>query len=379
MSAYTDEDLREAVALVAQHGSPTAAAKALGFEATGQRRLRRVYARAVERGMTGHALGAVPAGYRIKGHSTFFDRDGKVRGQWVKDERERVTLDDALEAIRAAFADVEPVEPVTAPEGVHDDLWGFLFVADLHFLMKAWREATGDNYDVKIAGAALRGAVRRMLGRMPRMKGLTVVMLGDFFHGDVGMSETERSGHRLDMADTRWTKGHVIATDLCAAVIDLGRGVAETVEFSTVPGNHDRRSAWYLAHGLAERYRADPRVTVDLAPTAFKWKVWGEALVSWSHGHLQTAAQMAERVATECRGVWSSVRRSDGFRGHEHRQGLVTRAGTTVRTLLPLTVRDGYAADAMYDGERGMLAVVYDLHAGATIHDLRLPLAPETP
>ena len=72
---------------VNQHGSYKAAAKALGVSKTAIAQSIDILKR--NAALRGHApeydmTRVVPDGFRVKGVSTYYDKDGKTRGQWVK-------------------------------------------------------------------------------------------------------------------------------------------------------------------------------------------------------------------------------------------------------------------------------------------------------
>jgi hypothetical protein len=60
---------------------------------------------------------AVPEGFVAKGVSTYYDKDGQVRGQWVKSslsaERAREVIE---EAIRALSEDIPRSSPIVPPQ-----------------------------------------------------------------------------------------------------------------------------------------------------------------------------------------------------------------------------------------------------------------------
>src|ERR1700684_1604778 len=100
---YKKEDLQQAVDAVAAHGNVGAAARALGIaDAT----LRPRYRIAVHRGfeaqnqalMAGEKA-APPEGYKLKGTSTYYNKDGEVSGQWVKTDAKIEELQKLQKAV----------------------------------------------------------------------------------------------------------------------------------------------------------------------------------------------------------------------------------------------------------------------------------------
>src|SRR5205085_10323161 len=66
----------------------------------------------------------VPDGFKVKGVSTFYDEDGKVRGQWVKSSADDSRAEEILKEFAANLAEgVKGLAPIsTPPKESADDL-----------------------------------------------------------------------------------------------------------------------------------------------------------------------------------------------------------------------------------------------------------------
>lgn len=94
----------------------------------------------------------VPDGFLVKGVSTYYDKDGKLTGQWVKSavdpERQR-------EIIREAFAgfieDASPLAAPPAPLDFQSEVIPWIQIGDAHLGMLDHANEAGEHFDLKIA------------------------------------------------------------------------------------------------------------------------------------------------------------------------------------------------------------------------------------
>ena len=123
----TDEQLQQAVDLVAAHGSKSAAGRAisLGHSAFDNR-----YAQAVARGFEPKVQALLsgdnaspPEGYKLKGTSTLYGEDGKAKLQWVKTDAKTEELQRMQKAaFDALCADLKPISSIKVPRSTSTDL-----------------------------------------------------------------------------------------------------------------------------------------------------------------------------------------------------------------------------------------------------------------
>ena len=120
-----------------------------GEPAAGLKRRAALQGYSPEHGMTKVA----PHGFAVKGVSTYFDADGKQRGQWVKTREDRAVAEQIMrDFVRELTEDIRgKAKPVPAPKLVESDLLVVYPMGDPHFGMYAWADETGDDFDLEIA------------------------------------------------------------------------------------------------------------------------------------------------------------------------------------------------------------------------------------
>lgn len=298
-----------------------------------------------------------------------YDQDGKKLGttRWALSPDE--LSDDTLDRIKAAFVDMPPADPVAAPETVLDDLCTVYPIMDAHVGMHAWaRETGGDDYDLKHAAADMRHAFAKVLAITPASQRAVLIVGGDYFHSDDTRAETPASKHKLDM-DGRFFK-----------VLDVGIGIlAETIHrllqkhrdvlVKVLRGNHDPHSHLTLTFALAERYRDDPRVTVDKDPRDLFMHQWGRCAIFAHHGDKGKPQQMALYLSDVCP-FWSEARHRHYLTGHVHHDQAKDFGPLRWESLRAFCPPDAYAASMGYGGRRALQSLTFHRQDGLVLRAL---------
>lgn len=248
---------------------------------------------------------------------------GAVKGGWLKSREASIQFrmpelpDDTLDRIRAAFEGLEPARLVTPPEAVLDDLCTVYPLMDLHLGMKAWGVETGDqDYDLNLACADLRHAFAKVAALTPPSKEAVLILGGDTLHADDDRAETPTSKHKLDV-DGRQHKVIETAIAILSEVIENLLGKHDRITVRTLRGNHDQHSHMVLTFALSERYRDEPRITVERSPRDLFMKQWGRSAIFAHHGDKGKPEQMALYISDVCP-FWSETRHRHYFVGHVH-------------------------------------------------------------
>lgn len=341
---------KDVLAHLAASGSCASAGRALGMTRQGASDLmRRLVRRAATRGHSpAHDMThLVPDGYHVKGTSTYYDKEGKPRGQWVKSQKDR---DDQLKALAEAVTVLaEPFKRVRAPiprADKHDkDLLCVYPMGDPHLGMFAWARETGQNFDLRTASRNLLAATEHLVNLAPPAKEGLLINLGDFFHRDNNSGVTSRGKNPLD-GDSRWAKVLEVGVRTMRHAIDCALTKHEKVTVINEIGNHDDHSAIMLSLCLREAYEREPRVTIDTSPAKFHWFKFGNTLIGVTHGDTVKPADLPGIMATDCRKDWGRTEHHHWYTGHVHHDGLKEYPGCIVehmRTLAP--------ADAWHRGQ----------------------------
>jgi hypothetical protein len=356
-----------------KHGSITAAAEALKTEPTKLRRwLSEAKRRAARAGWSPEhdMVKPVPEGFHVKGVSTYYDADGRPKGQWVKskvDEEHRVQM--LLDALEKA---IEPrkgcLEPIKAPKQNEKDLLCLYVMGDPHVGMYSWAAETGSDFDVSIAERNLVNAVDHLVALAPPADEALILNLGDYFHSDSVLNRTMRSGHSLDV-DTRW--GRVLQVGIRAMQRCIDRALEKHKHVTVINeiGNHDDHSSIMLGVALAAFYHKEPRVTIDCSPSPFHWYRWDKCLIGVTHGDGPKLAQLPGIMASDKPEDWGQTKYRYWYTGHVHSDALAEFPGCVVESFRTLAPRDMYATRAGYRSMQDMkMDVLHKEHGRINRH-----------
>jgi hypothetical protein len=306
----------------------------------------------------------LPAGQKLRGMSTLYGADGKIAQQWVKtkeDDAEQAAIFRA--ACEAMAADLPQVEPRPALGTYRDDLMAVYPIGDPHIGMYAWKDETGDNWDLEIAERVHCGAMADLVSRAPPAKHAVVLELGDGLHYDSLAAVTPRSGHNLD-ADGRYAKMASVTVKTLRQCITSALDVHDTVEVIIVPGNHDETGALWLAIVLAHVYENEPRVKVHTSPALFHYVRFGNVLLGTHHGHTCKAEKLPGVMACDRAKDWGETLHRHWFTGHVHHESKKEYAGCTVESFNTLAGKDAHAANGGWRSNQSMSCVVFHRERG---------------
>ena len=301
----------------------------------------------------------VPDGYLVRGVSTYYDKAGKPAGQWVKssidEDRQRELMQAATEALAGTVKGLAPLVP--KPKATQADLLAVYPMGDPHFGLLAWAKECGDNFDLKEARRLTLGAVDRLVQSSPAAHKALLLPLGDVFHANDQSNATPTSKHQLDV-DGRFV--HVLQVGIETfrhAILRLLEKHREVV-VRFVAGNHDPQAVWALAFTVAAYFDKNPRVRVDLSPSAHWYMRHGKVLIGATHGDKSKAEQLPGVMACDRAEDWGQARHRYWFCGHVHHASVKEFPGVTVETFRTLAAADAYAAGYGYRAGRDMRCIV---------------------
>lgn len=362
---------KEAVQALAEHGTLTAAAEALGLTPAQLRaRLSELERRAARHGWSPaeDMRATVPAGFHVKGVSTYYrvDPDGSLvpKGQWVKSKSD---AESRLEALAAAIQSAaEPVrglrDPAQVPVVLDSELLCVYPMGDPHLGMHAWAAEAGANFDIDIAEQNLTDAVDHLVDLAPAAREAIVGNMGDFFHADGNMATTT-AGTRVDV-DTRQAKVYRAGIRTMQRVIDLALRKHEIVYVKSLIGNHDENAATMLALCLAALYEREPRVVVDQSPAKFLYHRFGRNLLGFTHGNGVKHAQLGGVMSCDRAEDWGETLERHWYVGHVHHDRVLEVPGCTIETLRTLAPKDAWHAASGYRSGQDMKLDVWHRRHG---------------
>lgn len=274
--------------------------------------------------------------------------------------------DDTLERIRAAFEGMEPAQPTPEPGFVLDDLCNVVLIFDAHFGMHAWgRETGGEDYDIALSRSDLMGALERVIAMAPASGTCVLLVGGDFFHQDDNRAETPASRHRLDV-DGRHFKVLEEGVRLLNLVLSHLLAKHKSLVVRVMRGNHDEHSHLVLTFALAERFREEPRVTIEKTPRDLFTMQWGRTMLAAHHGDKAKPEQMALMLA-DVVPFWSATRYRYAFTGHIHHTQAKDIGGIRWESLRAFAPMDAYAASMGYTSRRALECLTFSKDSGLVV------------
>lgn len=350
-----------AVTAIIEHGSSRKAAAALGLnERTVTAIVAAVRKKAARSGYAPENDMTHPAapGYAVKGTSTLYDADGQVKAQWVKTREDS----ESLEHLREALADLaEPFRGIakatSGPKRTDAETMTVYPIGDAHVGMYAYAAEAGSDFDLSVAEADLCAAVDRLVAVAPASETALVVNVGDFFHSDTSDNRTLQSGHALDV-DTRWSKVLQVGIRALRRCIESALRKHRLVKVVNAAGNHDKHTSAVLSAVLDAFYDKEPRVTVDMSPSAFRYHQFGRVLIGVAHGDKTKPEALGPIMAADMPEAWGQTRHRYWLTGHVHHRRAFELPGCLVESFRTLAARDAWHAENGYRSGRDMHCIV---------------------
>lgn len=357
----TDRE-REIIAEIERWGSGAEAARQLGMsKGSVNGAVKRVKDRAAKAGYSpDHDMTrTVPEGYSVRGVSTYYDAEGKPRGQWVKSRADDVAREAAMRAAYEAMAEELPrVAPTPAPAETESALCNLYTLTDCHVGMLAWGQETGDDWDLKIAEETLTRCFERSVEASPPARVAVVNQLGDWNHWDGLAPVTPTSGHMLD-ADGRFSKMVATSIRILRRIVDYALARHDEVHLIVAEGNHDLASSVWLRLMFTALYENEPRIKVNDSELPYYVFQHGKTMLAFHHGHMAKNGSLPLLFASQYPDAWGATRKRYAHTGHRHHVEIKEHSGMTVCQHSTLAARDAYAARGGWFSERQITAYTY--------------------
>jgi len=362
----SDEDLDISVATYVRcNYSTSEAASVLGLS---PRAMRHRLKTAREKGKmvpSGVIQEPPPLGFSVKGTSTLVGGDGEIKAQWVKTEADKEQREEQFRAFAEELADIVKgkVKPTKEPKSTEADLLTVYPMGDPHIGMYAWADEAGEDFDLDIAERDLTAAMARLVQSAPKSETALILNLGDFFHADNMENRTMRSGNVLDV-DTRWQKVLQVGARAFYTLVQSALKKHRDVVIRNVIGNHDDHSAVFLSLLLDAYYRNEPRVTVELSPSAVWYMRFGKVLIGATHGDKAKWKDLAKIMAVDRPDDWGQSVYRYWHTGHVHHDRVQEDMGVVMECHRTLAAKDAWHAAQGYRSGRAMKCIVYDREYG---------------
>lgn len=353
---------REVLEAIEQHGSARAASIAMGknkghasdtFLAVQKKAAKMGYA--PEHDFTR----PVPEGYVAKGVSTYYNKEGKPTGQWVKASLSQQALVDAMrEAVDGFKDEILPASVIVAPQACEEHLCNLYTFTDYHLGMLAWHKEGGSDWNISLAEKTIVAALSQMIDQSPKAHTAVINIQGDFLHTDGKTPVTPTSKHVLD-ADSRFPKIRRSAIRVIRSLVAMSLQRHQAVHLIIAEGNHDEESAGWLSDLFAVHYEDEPRLSVSDAVLPFYVFEWGTTMLGVHHGHKVKNENLPLLFAAQFPQEWGRTTRREIHCGHRHHRDEKEYNGVTVVQHPTLAARDAYAARGGWIADRAAWAITY--------------------
>ena len=301
----------------------------------------------------------VPDGFKVRGVSTYYNKDGKPAGQWVKsavdNDRQAEIAKAAIQAMTSEITGMSPL--VDPPKQVSQDILAVYPMGDPHIGLHCWGKETGEDFDLKEAERVTMGAIDRLVAVAPGAQHAILLPLGDCFHLDDQTNTTPAHKNQLDV-DTRYQKIIEIGIRMFRYAILRLMQKHEFVTVRFVKGNHDPHSVMALAYAISAYFDNDPRVTIDLSPREHWFYRFGKNLIGATHGDKCKPETLMGVMAVDRAKDWGETAYRYYYCGHVHHSSMKEFPGMTVETVRTLAAADAYAVGRGYRAGRDMRCIV---------------------
>lgn len=260
------------------------------------------------------------------------------------------------ERLAEALAGIPRPDPVPPPAYADADMLTIYPIADAHVGMMAWGKETGEDYDTNLAASRIRDWIARAVDASPSSAEAVILDVGDLTHADDDSNMTPRSKHVLSV-DTRHFRTLDVTIAALAAAIDYTLRKHGKVTVRIIPGNHNQTSYMAVMFALSERYRNEPRVTVQKVPGEFFVMQFGKCMLAAHHGHGAKPDRMVHFLADEYAPIWGETRHRFLWTGHLHHHKSQDIGGVTWEQLRAVTARDVYAVGHAYVARAQLQAI----------------------
>jgi hypothetical protein len=282
---------------------------------------------------------------------------------WKLDDTD--TPEDVAERIATRMESLPAIPAIHRPKVASADLMNFLPIFDVHMGMKIGSYGTAEAVD------RLKEGTRDVIDRAPPAETIIIVVGGDYTEANDNDALTPRSKHPLAV-DMDFDSLSDVAVDAQVDLIEYALTKAERVIYQPLKGNHDPAMAVALRQAMRQRYRENPRFEIKDGLKLFTHE-WGGNLLAAIHGDEKVTKpeDLTLAIAARHAAAWGTATHREFFRGHLHRERMVSVPGMTLHTLNPICPAGRYANDNLFTGQSDIQCNTYGRGGGrkaSTVH-----------
>lgn len=286
------------------------------------------------------------------------NEDGTSDSVFWRADNPEDTPEDIIDRITSRINRIKPTVPTSTASRTCDDLVNFMPLFDVHLAMRI-----GD-YGTHAAVERLTKGSIDLLNRAPPSAECIIVNGGDFTHQNDDSNATPRSKHPLPV-DTDYLYTSDVATDVTVALIDRALQSHDRVTFKAVRGNHDENTPVILRAALRQRYRNEPRVSIQVDDLDFFAYRIGRNLLCAHHGDLRKQPKdLVLGFAARYPELWGDTVYRELHTGHKHHRHAIDLPGMLYEQHRAISPRDVYATKHLYDAPSEMQLITYKMEGG---------------
>jgi hypothetical protein len=301
----------------------------------------------------------VPDSFIVRGVSTYYNKDGKASGQWVKSKLDDDKFQELLQSAIEGFKDNLPRVSLTNPPPLgNDNLLNCYVITDYHLGMLSWSEETGEDWDIQIAEDLIYKWFAQAIHQSPDANTAVFAQMSDFLHFDGMDAVTPASKHLLDV-DTRFAKLVRVAIRIIRQIINMLLQKHQHVHILMLDANHDPVSQIWLREWLAVTYENEPRITIDTSPNPYNAYEFGNTALFFHHGHKKRITDVSSVFASQFREMYGRTKYAYAHTGHLHHLDVKENNLMIVEQHRTLAAPDAYSARGGYLAGRDAKVITY--------------------
>lgn len=305
-------------------------------------------------------LAGVSGGWLIKG-----DGEGGRLSLRFETAKEK---EDWIGKIAAAFENIPAAPPIIQSENTAQGKIGFFPQTDVHLGVDITAEEGGRDYTPEIAVERMKDGLSQTMAAIPPCETSIILDNGDLTHADNDQDETPRNRHRLKV------KGpHYLNLDLSVNAkiwqVEMALQRSERVIYRSNGGNHDPSTPSVMHIGMKQRFRDNPRVTIDDGLRETWVYQRGKVFLAAHHGHGIKPQKLVAELPPNFPEEYGRSRFWYSFFGHTHDPVYYVVSGIHVYGLPSICPLDQYAADMGYSDSSAMRAMMFCENNGLK-HDM---------
>ena len=299
-------------------------------------------------------------GFVVKGVSTLYGDDGQVKQQWVKTDLDKQAHIESIKEIIDSYVEQLPIfeaNPYNHTYMAADNLMAIYPLGDPHIGMLAYKEETGDDWNLEKAQQVFCSVFDRLVRTAPKCDQAVIVNLGDYFHRDNVSGVTERHRHVLD-TDGNYIMMVDTGLKIMIQMINSALAHHNKVKVITTIGNHDDTGAMFLQVALRHMYQNEPRVEIDMTSSVFQYFQFGKNFFGVHHGHTCKPDKLPLVMATDKPKEWGESEFRYWLTGHIHHDTRKEYSGCVTESFRTMAAKDGYAYSGGYRAGQDSKALV---------------------